>query len=403
MTGLPTTDAPANQIEGTDMTTNTPHHPIAIIGAGLGGLTMAAVLYANGITAPLFELEAGRNVRTQGGMLDIHDDTGQKALQAAGLFDQFTKLVHVGGESQRVLDHHGTVLFENKEVDGFTRPEIDRGHLRDLLLDALPDGAVHWGCRVIAVRPLEEPVGRHEVTLANGQSFTTDLLVGADGAWSKVRALVSDALPAYTGISFIEGDLEEADERHPDQAVVMGPGMLFALGGGAGIIGHRETDGSLHFYLGHHAEEGWIDSVDFTDTEAGKAAALGVLDGWAPELRGLVANADAALTPRRIHALPPIHTWDRTPGVTLLGDAAHLMSPFAGEGANLAMYDGYQLAFAIAANPGDTEKAVAEYEAELFPRAQVSATDSADSLVTLFSDGAAQTLATTFDGYYRQR
>lgn len=381
------------------MTTPTRHYAIAIIGAGLGGLTAARVFHTRGIDVPVFELEAMREVRTQGGMLDIHEETGQQALRAADLFDDFLKLVHRGGESMRVLDQHGTLLHEEFDDGSLERPEVDRGQLRDLLLDSLPEGTVRWGCKVASVRVLDASAGRHEVTLTNGQSFTTDLLIGADGAWSKVRPLVTDARPAYTGISFLEVDLYDADERHPEQAAAVGSGMLFALGGHTGILGHHETDGSLHCYLAHRAEEGWIDTVDFTDTRAAKDTALSLLEGWAPELRGLVANADSGIIPRRIHALPPMLTWERTAGVTLLGDAAHLMSPFAGEGANLAMYDGFQLAQAIAAHPGETDKALAAYEAELFPRTHAAAVETAASLETIFSDGSARKVAAQFAAY----
>ncbi|HWG23424.1 NAD(P)/FAD-dependent oxidoreductase [Actinospica sp.] len=381
------------------MATDTPHHPhypIAIIGAGLGGLTAARVLHVRGVDAAVFELEASRGTRTQGGMLDIHEDSGQRALRAAGLFEDFVKIIHAGGESSRILDQHATVLYEDFDDGSFERPEVDRGQLRDLLLDSLPDGMVRWGCALASVRALDEAPGRHEVTLAGGETFTTDLLIGADGAWSKVRKLVTDAWPEYTGISFLEVDLFDADECHPEEAAVVGGGMFFALGGETGILGHRETDGSLHCYLAHRADEGWLDTIDFTDVEASKTATLRLLDGWAPQLRGLVANADGRITPRPIHALPVGITWKRSPGVTLLGDAAHVMSPFAGEGANLAMHDASQLALAIADNPGDVEKALSAYEEDLFTRAEIAAADSAESLELTFSEDSARKTAALF-------
>ena len=372
------------------------HYPIAILGGGLGGLTAARVLHVHGIDAPVFDLEADREARVQGGMLDIHDDNGQQAVHAADLWEPFTRIIHPGGEAMRILDHTGTVLREESDAGGLTRPEVERGQLRDLLIDSLPEGTIRWGHEVSAVRALQGIPGRHEVTFANGTLITTDLLIGADGAWSRTRTLVSDARPTYTGISFVEGDLHEADERHPAEAAAMGEGMLFAFRDHTGILGHRESDGSLHFYLGLRVGEDWADAIDFTDTPTAKQAVLQQLEGWDEALRGLIAHADSPLVPRRINALPVQHSWDRVPGVTLLGDAAHVMSPFAGEGANLAMYDGALLASAIVEHPGDVEAALSAYEAELFPRSAEAARDSARSMEVMFADGSPRQLVEMF-------
>ncbi|MGQ4517300.1 FAD-dependent monooxygenase [Streptomyces sp. DW26H14] len=364
---------------------STPHFPVAIIGGGLGGLTTARVLHVHGIESAIFDLEAGPEARTQGGMLDIHKENGQQALHAAGLYDDFLKLVHEGGQAMRLLGPDGTVHVSSEDDGDGDRPEVDRGDLRDLLLGSLPEGTVRWGRKATAARPLGD--GRHAVTFADGSVITTDLLIGADGAWSRVRTLLSDAKPAYTGISFVETDLYEAETRHPRSAAIIGSGFFIALGQERGLLAHRETDGSLHVYTALKADEGWIDTVDFRDHATAKAAVLAHFDGWDEGLRALVADAET-ITPRRIHALPVGHRWGRVPGVTLLGDAAHVMSPFAGEGANLAMYDGAELALALAARPGDTETALATYEEALFPRSEDSAAESAASLDTMFgTDG----------------
>jgi 2-polyprenyl-6-methoxyphenol hydroxylase-like FAD-dependent oxidoreductase len=373
------------------------HHPIAIIGAGLGGLTLARVMHTNGITAAVYDLDASRAARTQGGMLDIHEESGQAALRAAGRYDEFRALVLPGGETTRVMDKNATLLLEDTDDGDGTRPEVDRGQLRDLLLDSLPEGTVVWGAKATGARSLGD--GRHEVSLADGTSFTTDLLVGADGAWSKVRSLVSDAEPRYCGMSFVEAELLDADLRHPDAAAVVGGGMLFALGAGKGFLAHREPGGGLHIYAALTVAETWRSGIDFTDTDAAKKAVLAQFPDWDSGLRSLLADADGPLVPRAIHALPVGHRWDRVPGVTLLGDAAHVMSPFAGEGANLAMIDAADLGEAIAAHPGDIETALAVYERKLFPRAENAAAESATNLTLSFREDAPRGIVEQFAAY----
>ncbi|MFF9408269.1 FAD-dependent oxidoreductase [Streptomyces anandii] len=374
--------------------TTSPHHPIAVVGAGPGGLTLARVLHVHGIEAAVFDLDASPGARTQGGMLDIHDDSGQEALRAAGLHERFLELVLPGGQATRVLGKDAVVHLEEDDDGTGGRPEIDRGDLRALLLGSLPEGTVRWGAKVTGARPLGG--GRHGVDLADGTSFTTDLLVGADGAWSRIRPLVSSARPVYTGVSFVEADLLEADVRHPVLAGLVGDGFFFALAAGQGFLAHRETDGSVHLYVALEAPEEWLDGIDFTDTQTAKERILEHFTDWDKTLRALVADADEALVPRRIHALPAGHRWDRVPGVTLLGDAAHLMSPFAGEGANLAMLDGAELGRFLAARPYDVEAALTAYEERLFPRAGAAAEDSARSAALLFREDAPHGLVEMF-------
>ncbi|MDI5970886.1 NAD(P)/FAD-dependent oxidoreductase [Streptomyces sp. SL13] len=347
--------------------------PVTIIGAGLGGLTLARVLHVHGIPATVHESEPSPTARSQGGMLDIHDDTGQPALRAAGLIDEFRGLVLEGHQATRVLGPDGTVLLDEPDDGTGGRPEVQRGELRQLLLDSLPAGTVRWGRKATGARALGD--GRHEVTFADGGTVVTSLLVGADGAWSKVRPLLTDAVPEYVGTAFIETYLFDSDIRHPASAKAVGGGSMSAPVPGKGIQAHRESGGTLHTYVALTASQEWLAGIDFTDPAAAAARIAEEFDGWAPELTALITDGETAPVPRPLHALPNGHRWDRVPGVTLLGDAAHLMRP-SGEGANLAMLDGAELGRAIAAHPDDTEAALTAYEQAMFPRSAEAADDA---------------------------
>lgn len=367
---------------------------VTIVGAGLGGLVLARVLHLHGVAATIYEADASADARAQGGMLDIHEADGQRAIKAAGLFEPFLDLVHEGGQASRVLDRDGTVLLDQPDDGQGGRPEVPRGALRRMLLDSLPDGTVQWGRKLVGVTALGE--GRHALAFADGETVTTDLLVGADGAWSKVRSLLSDATPRYIGTTFVETWLRDVDARHPATAAMAGGG-LFAMAPGKGIFGHREPDGVLHAYVALNRPLEWIAGIDFADPVVARARVAAEFEGWAPALTALITDSDTPPVARSLHALPDDHRWERVPGVTLLGDAAHLAPP-AGEGANLAMLDGAELGQAIAAHPGDPEAAFAAYEAVMFPRSRKAAEDSHQTLGLCLDARAPFSLVDFFTG-----
>ncbi|WP_410594934.1 FAD-dependent oxidoreductase [Amycolatopsis sp. lyj-23] len=349
---------------------------VAIVGGGLGGLTLARVLHTRGIPSAVYELEASPAARDQGGTLDLHEESGQRALAEAGLMPQFRAVVREEGEALRILDRHGTVRFEETAVaSGGTRPEVDRGDLKRILAGSLPSGVVRWGAKVTAVSP-----GR--LTLATGDVVEADLVVGADGAWSKVRTRLSGAVPHYSGLSFAEIHLSDVDDRHPAAAALVGAGSMFALAEGKGLIAQRTGGGRIRVYAAvRTADPAAVAGL------ADRDRLLEVFADFAPALRALIADSGGAVIPRPIHALPTGHRWPRVPGVTLLGDAAHVMSPFAGEGANLAMLDATELALALA-DHDDVESALSAYETAMFPRAEAAARASAEGLEACFAPGA---------------
>lgn len=374
--------------------------PVTIVGAGLGGLVAARVLHVNGIAATVYEAEPSAETRTQGGQLDIHPGDGQLALKAAGLYERFQSIIHVGGDALRVLDRDGAVLMEQPDgADSGGRPEVLRGRLRQILLESLPDGAVRWGCKVASARSLGD--GGHELTFTDGTTTTTRLLVGADGAWSRVRPLLSPATPEYVGMSYVEMYLHDVDARHPVVAEAVGGGAMYAPAPGKGILAHREQGHVIHTYVALRRSLEWMAAVDAAEPAAAVARVAAEFDGWAPELTALITDGftvgGVAPVVRPLFTLPTGHRWDPVPGVTLLGDAAHLMPP-SGDGANLAMLDGAELAAAIVAHPGDVNAAVAAYEAVMFPRSAAVAEDAYGVTEMLFGDHAPTSLVELFAG-----
>ncbi|MEU4563692.1 NAD(P)/FAD-dependent oxidoreductase [Actinoplanes sp. NPDC023936] len=372
---------------------------VTIVGAGLGGLTLARVLHLHGVPVTVYDADASPDARAQGGQLDLHEHNGQRALEIAGLTEEFRSIIHEGGGAQRVLDQHGTVLAELLDDGSMARPEALRGDIRRILLESLPAHTVQWGKKLLFATPLGD--GHHELSFADGSTVTTGILVGADGAWSKVRALLSDQKPAYAGMSYIDTYLQDVDERHPDAAAAVGNGAMYALVPGKGFLAHREAGNLIHTYVVLHRPAEWFADIDFTDADATRKRIAAEFEGWAPALLSLLTDGETGPVLRSIHRLPDGHRWTRVPGVTLLGDAAHLTVP-GGEGANIAMLDAAELGDAIAAHSGDVEAAFTAYEEVMFRRSHAEAVAAHETIEQIFGDDAPHALVNAFNGVHQQ-
>lgn len=348
---------------------------ISIIGAGPGGLTCARILQKHGIPVTVYDRDTHPEARNQGGTLDLHADDGQLALREAGLIEEFFRLARPEGQEMRLLDPTGRILGHHVPAeDELFKPEIDRGQLRDLLLNSLEPGTVQWGR---AVENVSGPAdGPRRVHFLDGTAIETDLVIGADGAFSRVRPAVSPAAPQYTGVSFLEAWFQDVENAHPDLAALVGQGSATAADGDRALFAQRNSGDHIRVYIIQRLPADWIaaSGLNTDDTAGIRARLLDAYSGWSPPMLQMITNNDGRYVDRPLFALPVPHTWEPTPTVTLLGDAAHLMPPL-GVGANLAMLDACELALALAGSTTVAD-AIATYEKTMLPRA----TDTARTL-----------------------
>ena len=392
-------------------TSITPSH-VHIIGAGLGGLTLARVLQLSKVSVTVYEREPNATSRAQGGTLDLHTESGQKALHMAHLHDKFEEHCDRLADTMIIRGKNGEIVWQDEPLDTKTkrpedeRPEIDRGMLRQILLDSLEPHTVQWGHTLRSITPTT--IGVHQLVFETAATSTpktvlAEFVLGADGAWSRTRTPLTDALPIYQGVTFVETEVLNVDARYPAVAQLVGDGTMFAAEESKAIIVQRNRGGRFNVYLALRVAQSWVaDShIPFeSDAEQTRERLFAPFDGWDERLLEVIRVAEPKFIPRPIMALDPKTRWESKEGVTLLGDAAHLMSPFAGEGANLAMIDAAELGYALLGKDSAGKKvyrtlqdAVKAYEDRMFKRAKPAAEESRSNMDLFISDQAPHSLA----------
>jgi 2-polyprenyl-6-methoxyphenol hydroxylase-like FAD-dependent oxidoreductase len=347
---------------------------IAIVGAGPGGLTLARLLQMNGADVVVYERDSGQASRAQGATLDLHDDAGLRALREAGLIDAFKANYRPGADKLIVVDEAGEIVLDNfvSGDHGPERPEIDRGPLRDILINSLTPGTIMWNRRFVS---LESVDGSIRVSFSNGEIAFADIVIAADGANSQIRPYVTPIRPIYSGITIVEGNVYRSAEATPEIHKLLDDGKICALGDSKSLFVVSKGDGSLAFYTGHKTDECWFrdSQIDFSNKTEVLAWFREEFSDWSGLWDALFEKAEPNITPRPQYYFPLDQTWEASPNITMIGDAAHVMPPYAGEGVNVAMLDALELAQCLLDDDfPDAHSAIVSYESNMRKRASAS-------------------------------
>lgn len=379
---------------------------IAIIGGGPGGLTLARLLQLKGANVNVYERDRHKDARVQGSPLDLHDGSGLAALRKAHLLDAFKRNFLPGADRMQIMNEQAEIAYsdhETKKIENFDnehfRPEIDRGVLRNILVGSLLEGSIVWDSRFTA---MEQEGDGWRLHFGNGKNAYADLVIAADGANSKIRPYITDVQASYSGITMLEGTIYEAHKKAPNISALLRGGKIMAFGNEKDVLLGQKAHQEIGFYASFRTEEDWALSsgIDFSD----KAQVLEWFQkefaGWAPIWHELFESASTPFIPRPIFCVPLDQTWAPLPNLTMLGDAAHVMPPFAGEGVNMAMLDALELSENLTGDRFDSvHEAIAAYEMDMRARAAKAAKESLDNGERMHDKKALGTMLEFFNGH----
>jgi 2-polyprenyl-6-methoxyphenol hydroxylase-like FAD-dependent oxidoreductase len=364
---------------------------VAIVGGGPGGLTLARLLQQNGVSVKVYERDADRYFRQQGATLDLHYDSGLKALRAAGLMEEFKKSYRPGAERVTITNHNALAQYSEAEDEPlvdldskYARPEIDRGPLRDLLINSLDENTIVWDAKFLE---LKENGEGWDLTFDNGLKTYADLVIAADGANTRIRKYLTDIERIYSDSTIVEGNIYNAAINAPKLWSLTKGGKIFALGQGKNIILSAKGEGSLSFYTITRETEQWahFPGVDFNIKNEVFDWFKKRFSDWSVDWHEIFESDDSYFVQRPQYYFPTNQSWQSLSNLTLLGDAAH-QTPPSGDGVNQAMLDALELSNALIGNFKNLQSAIAYYENEMLKRTAVATEDALEMATSMLAE-----------------
>lgn len=378
---------------------------IAIVGGGPGGLTLARLLQLNGVSIKVYERDFNKDARLIGSPLDMHEGSGLAALRKANLLDEFKKNFRPGADKMLIVNERAEIFFGDHETkpgenfgSEYFRPEIDRGPLRNMLLGSLRPGTVMWDSHFISMEKQNEGWLLH---FKNSSSAYADIVIAADGANSKIRPYITNIKAFYSGVTMVEGSVYDAKKAAPHIYALLNGGKIMAFGNKKDLLMGLKGNGDLTFYASFKTDESWAanNGLDYSDKTQLMAWFKKEYFEWSSIWYELFENATTAFIPRPIYCMPLDQTWKALPNLTMLGDAAHVMPPFAGEGANMAMLDALELSECLTSDKYENlQEAISFYEMNMRKRAAIAAQESLENGERMHSEDALNTMLNMFKG-----